>query len=124
HDRVVELGQPRQRLRQHVCAHVRGELLRTVIHLSGHTCSLFSVSTRIPGATYGATPTLESPEVSGRSNAIFIDWIAAPAVPLARLSTAAVRTALPDRASTSIPIWTAFEPSTDDVIGWTPVGRT
>src|SRR5699024_4160755 len=44
---------------------------------------------------HGARPTVLSPAVSGSPSARFIDWIAPPAVPLARLSIAAVNTARP-----------------------------
>ena len=63
-----------------------------------------------------------SPAVSGSPSARFMDWIAPPAVPLARLSMAAVNTARSARSSTSMPSCTALEPRTDAVMGWTPAG--
>src|SRR5690606_34266280 len=47
------------------------------------------------GHAHGATPSTLSPMVSGRPSAMFADWIAAPAVPLPRLSRAVVTTTRP-----------------------------
>ena len=41
---------------------------------------------------HGATPTIDSPSVSGQPSARFIDCTAAPPVPLTRLSMAAIAT--------------------------------
>src|SRR5699024_6302037 len=115
-DLLVEFLQPRQGLREDVRAHERSELRGAVVHHGGHLRPL--------RAGHGARPTVLSPAASGRPSARFMDWIAPPAVPLARLSIAAVSTARPARSSTSIPICTALEPRTEAVIGCTPAGRT
>ena len=49
-----------------------------------------SVICRLRLRNHGETPTIESPSVSGQSNARFIDCTAAPPVPLTRLSMAAM----------------------------------
>src|SRR5262249_42112431 len=74
------------------------------------------------GNCHGATPTVDSPAFSGRPRARFMDWTAAPAVPLVRLSMAATATSRPASASTVTCSCTALEPSTAEVAGQTPSG--
>ncbi len=59
---------------------------------------------------HGATPSIGSPMVSGRPSAMFADWMAAPAVPLPRLSRALVATARPARSSTASPMRQELDP--------------
>ena len=66
---------------------------------------------------------VESPVASSRPRARFMHWTAAPAVPLARLSTAPTATRRPARSSTVTCRCTALEPSTDCVWGHWPSGQ-
>src|SRR5690606_22393300 len=52
------------------------------------------------GDGHGATPFTGRASVSGKPSAMFADWMAAPAVPLVRLSTAATTTTRAAAAST------------------------
>src|SRR5699024_6202347 len=72
----------------------------------------------------GARAVRYSPVVSGRPSARFRDWIAAPAVPLTRLSSAEITVAWPLRRSTAAPMRRVFAPVTSPVEGKTPSGRT
>src|SRR5690606_27603938 len=73
------------------------------------------------GHAHGATPTVVRPVVSGSPRARFRHCTAAPAVPLARLSTAP--TATSRRAASSTVTWTCteLEPRTEPVWGHSPV---
>src|SRR5690606_25321653 len=74
------------------------------------------------GKTHGATPCMSNPVFSSRPKAMFIDWTAAPAVPLVRLSSAAVtitRLAWVSKASCN---WTWLEACTAPVVGHWPSG--
>ncbi|CQA12822.1 Uncharacterised protein [Mycobacteroides abscessus] len=53
-----------------------------------------------------------------------MDWIAAPAVPLTRLSMAATATSTPASGSTASPMCTALLPTTAFVVGKCPSGST
>src|SRR5690606_31761267 len=76
------------------------------------------------GGGQGAGAVRLSPVASGRPRARFIDWSAAPAVPLTRLSIAEMTVAWPLRASTAAPMRIVFAPATCPVAGALPSGRT
>src|SRR5699024_3230219 len=65
-----------------------------------------------PRRPQGARAVRDSPVVSGRPSARFRDWIAAPAVPLTRLSSAEITVAWPLRRSTAAPMRRVFAPVT------------
>src|SRR5699024_6693907 len=71
---------------------------------------------------HGASPTVLSPEVSSSPSARIMHCTAAPAVPLARLSTAPTATGRPAAASTVTWTWRALAPSTAWVCGHCPSG--
>src|SRR5699024_1871581 len=76
------------------------------------------------GDGQGASAVRLRPVASGRPRARFIDWSAAPAVPLTRLSIAEMTVAWPLRASTAAPRRIVFAPATCPVAGALPSGRT
>ena len=71
---------------------------------------------------HGATPTIESPSVSGQPSARFIDCTAAPPVPLTRLSIAAIATNVAASSSTATASCAALLPITAPVVGSCPSG--
>src|SRR5699024_9166559 len=71
---------------------------------------------------HGATPARLRPADSSSPRARFIDCTAPPAVPLVRLSSAAMATRRPARSSTTTCTCTMFEPSTAEVCGNRPSG--
>src|SRR5690606_37909423 len=75
------------------------------------------------GDGHGATPTAVRPRPSGSPRARFIDWTAAPAVPLPRLSMAHTATTRPARSSTVTWTWAALEPRVAAVVGHCPSAR-
>src|SRR4029079_13116585 len=91
-------------------------------HLGARTEPDDGEGLRVAVQLHGASPTVLSPVLSSRPSARFMHWTAAPAVPLARLSTAP--TATSRRASWSTVTWrcTALLPATDLVCGHCPSG--
>ena len=75
------------------------------------------------GDGHGATPFTGRPVDSARPSAMFADWMAAPAVPFTRLSTAVTTTTRPATSSTARPMSAVFAPSTSAVRGNWPVGQ-
>src|SRR5262249_20261505 len=71
---------------------------------------------------HGATPVVGRPVVSGSPMAMVMHCTAAPAVPLARLSTAPTTTSLRASTSTATCKVTTLEPSTAPVVGHWPAG--
>ena len=66
----------------------------------------------------GAAPQPARPVSSGRPSMQFMFWMAEPAAPLPRLSSAEKTTTLPRRSSTSAPICTKFDPATEATLGY------
>src|SRR5262249_51951216 len=64
------------------------------------------------GGRHGASPVVGSASASSRSNSRFMFWMAWPAAPLTRLSSAATITAVPVRASPPVPSSQTFDPWT------------
>src|SRR5690606_8530902 len=73
---------------------------------------------------HGATPVVGRPEVSGRPRARLRHCTAAPAVPLVRLSIAAMTTSRRASVSTATCRARLFEPRVAFVVGQEPSGRT
>src|ERR1035441_4111621 len=71
---------------------------------------------------HGATPTTDSPSVSGQPSARFIDCTAAPAAPLTRLSIAQTATSFAASWSTATASCATLLPTTAPVRGSTPSG--
>src|SRR5205823_1053941 len=69
---------------------------------------------------HGYTPIVGSPAVSSRPYIRFMFWMACPAAPFTRLSTAAARTAVPVRASRPTPTSHTFAPVTRFASGISP----
>ncbi len=65
----------------------------------------------------------EGPVVSGRPRAMLADWMAAPAVPLTRLSIALTTTTRSARSSTARPISAVLAPTASAVRGKLPAGQ-
>ena len=63
------------------------------------------------GDAHGATPFTVRARSSGRPSAMFMDWMAAPAVPLTRLSTAVTTTTRSAARSIARPISAVLAPS-------------
>src|SRR5699024_12538339 len=77
---------------------------------------------RADGRGQGASAVRLSPVPSGIPRARFRDWIAAPAVPLTRLSSAEMTVAWPLRRSTTAPTRKVVAPATSPVVGKPPSG--
>src|SRR5699024_4969224 len=73
---------------------------------------------------HGATPSTGRAVVSSRPSARVIDWMAAPAVPFARLSTAVTTTTRFAERSIASPISAVFAPVTSAVRGKRPAGSS
>src|SRR5690606_32158780 len=73
---------------------------------------------------HGATPFTERARSSGRPSAMFMDWTAAPAVPLVRLSTAVTTVTRFAARSTARPMSAVFAPRTSAVRGNCPCGSS
>ena len=75
------------------------------------------------GDAHGATPFTVARCLRARPSAMFMDWIAAPAVPLTRLSTAVTTTTRFAARSIARPISAVFAPRTSAVRGNSPGGQ-
>src|SRR5690606_39065147 len=76
------------------------------------------------GDAHGATPFTVRPRCSGRPSAMLADWIAAPAVPLTRLSIAETTTTRPAFSSTATPMRAVLAPVVSFERGKEPSGNT
>src|SRR5690606_4701063 len=76
------------------------------------------------GDAHGATPSRGRAVVSSRPRARWIDWMACPAVPRTRLSSATTTRIVEARSSTVNWICATFDPVVAVVCGHCPSGRT